>query len=696
MSSLNSLLSIGRSALFASQASIQVTGNNIANVDTEGYSRQTVVLKDGAYVNTAPGQLGSGVVAQEVVRSHDSFIEGQYIQKISARDRFQALYGGLTSVQNLVNESNTDGINKSLSAFFDNWGDLASAVASNASATAMLGNTETLLRLFRSTSDAMANLEKQANESIAADVDTVNSLAEEIADLNRQINQIQIDGVNNPNSLYDQRDQKVRDLASLLDVNVIDNGKGNITVNTNAGQTIVDGTVSYEFKFEQGQTVRQLSSASRAADSDVQCYYEGADSHEYTVKVVSNGGVGGTAAFQVSLDGGRTWITDDSGKTATFAANGEDGKIKAGDLDIWFGTTSNAGTLPASDLNVGDTFTLVPKKALYWYTTAGTPVNVTPQQYPDGTDNPTRLTGGALAGGFEFRDTKLGGYRDSLDAMVETMVWEVNRVHSQGAGLSAFASVRGSYGVTDPDAALGSNASGLVFGDRLVAGATMIYAYDASGKMVSNAAISIDPAVDSLNDVVDKINAAFPGTLSASVVNNQLSITGVGAATFQFGDDSSGLLAALGVNTLLSGSTASDVAINSVVTSDPGRVCIGHVGADGLVAAGDNATAKAMAALQDKSVNFHATGKAVSSQTLGGYYGALVGRIGSDTSSASYQASYQGTLASQLKDEQLSVSGVSLDEELTNLIKFQHSYQAAAKLISTADALFETLLGLKN
>ncbi len=95
-------------------------------------------------------------------------------------------------------------------------------------------------------------------------------------------------------------------------------------------------------------------------------------------------------------------------------------------------------------------------------------------------------------------------------------------------------------------------------------------------------------------------------------------------------------------------------------------------------------------------MDFLVNGKTVSSQTLGDYYSTLVGSVGSDTSAASYKYSYQSTLASSLSDAKLAVSAVSLDEELTNLIMYQHSYQAAAKLISTADSMFETILGMKN
>jgi flagellar hook-associated protein 1 FlgK len=697
MSGITSLLSMGAGALRANQAALQVTGNNISNVDTEGYSRQSVVLKDGQYVNTFTGQVGTGVVAQEVVRAHDKFVEAQYLTKVSARDRYQTLLNGLKSVQNLVNESNAKGFNSALSKFFDDWGDLTTSPDSAAVRQTLVDDTETMLSILRSEADSMQQLEDQANQSIAAGVDKLNQLAKDIADLNNQINQTQIDGKNNPNNLYDQRDVKLRELASLVDINVVDNGKGDIIVNTTAGQTIVDRTVAFDFKFEQGQTVRQLSSASITAGSDVQAYYDGSDSNEYTLKVVSGGAVGGgaPARFQVSLDGGRTWLKDDDGQEMEFSAEGSGAKVRVGELDIYFANILDKTNPATSNLNVGDTFTLVPKKAINWYTTAGTPENVTPQQYADGTDNARRLTGGSLAGAFLFRDAELGQFQSTLDAFAESMVWEVNRIHSQGAGLTNFSSVLGTNAVVDSSYALDSPTSGLTYGNRLQSGASMMYVYDANGALTASAAVSFTPG-DSLDDVITAINGAFGGAVTASVVNNRLSIVGESGATFQFGDDSSGLLAALGVNTFLTGSKAADVAVNDVVGTDLNRINAGHVGTDGLVAVGDNLTAKAMTKLENTEIAFSVAGKTTVNQTLTDYYASLVSKVGSDTASASYQATYQAALAAELNEQQLSTSGVNLDEELTNMIKFQHSYQAAAKLVSTANSMFETVLGLKN
>jgi len=296
--------------------------------------------------------------------------------------------------------------------------------------------------------------------------------------------------------------------------------------------------------------------------------------------------------------------------------------------------------------------------------------------------------------------------------MTKSMIWEINRIYSQGTGSTAYGSCTGTYGVTDPTAALGTSSAGLTYGSRLASGASMLYMYNAStGTLASSAAINFasihaaishfDPATDSLQDVAEAINHTFTTSsggslLTASVVNGQLKLTAASGYNFRFGDDSSGLYAALGLNTLLTGSTAGDAAINSVMTSDPAKVCVGHVGAGGLAASGDTTTATAIAALQSTSVKFYVNGKATSTQTLGGYYDTLVGTVGSDTAAASYQYSYQSTLASTFKEQKLSVSAVSLDEELTNLIMYQHSYQAAAKLISTADELMQTILGLKS
>ena len=106
---------------------------------------------------------------------------------------------------------------------------------------------------------------------------------------------------------------------------------------------------------------------------------------------------------------------------------------------------------------------------------------------------------------------------------------------------------------------------------------------------------------------------------------------------------------------------------------------------------------KAIAALATKQVTVPETSRNKEySGTLSGYYSTLVSKVGTDTATARFNGAFQRTMANDLDDRQQALSGVNLDEEMSNLIKFQNSYKAAAKLISTADQMFQTLLGLKQ
>jgi flagellar hook-associated protein 1 FlgK len=711
MPGISSVLNIAQSGLRASQLAIEVTGNNIANVDTEGYSRQVLLLEEAMSINYSPGQLGTGVLAKQVIRLFDKFVEMQYLDKSSTAESYEAAYNALQSVEALFNESNTSGINSALTKFLKDLQELTTSPQNSAVREVLIDDAENLLSMISQVDSDMASIQNQMDDYIASDVGRINSLAKEIADINAQINKYAVPGSNEPNGLYDLRDTKVRELATIVDLQYVDNGYGDITIMTKAGHTIVDGATTFSFSFEQGRTVKMLNQASTF---DGQAYYDGSDENEYTLQVVNGGTVAsgaGAATFRVSLDGGKTWLKDDNGDDILYSARPEDGKVRVGELDIWFGATDNPDAAPADgNLTAGDTFTLVPKKAVYWHKSAGTVINVTPQAYANGTQNTSRITGGSLNGYFTVRDVNVSAYRDRLASFTEGLVWEVNRIHSQGAGLSTFKYAMGSYAVADPNVALGDPSSGLTFGDRLASGVSSMYFYDAAtGKLASAASFGMidfdlaasgvqgfDPSVHSLNNVVAAINANFGTFCNAQVINGALSVTANPGYTFAFGADSAGLYAALGVNTFFTGSIPYDAAVNTVVANDPNYINAAHVNGSGELNSGDNTTALALAALSGKNVSFSTFADGETSQTLSGYYNSLVGLVGVDTQNAKYNYLYQSALAKELAARQDAVSAVNLDEEMSNLIRFQQSYQAAAKLINTADQMFQTILGMKS
>jgi flagellar hook-associated protein 1 len=593
-----------------------------------------------------------------------------------------------------------------LSAFWADWQTLSANPDNQSVRSALLGHASNLEQAVGVVYNDLQRLQSQTDDTIRAEVGEINKLLESIASLNRQITVTEETGKNNANGLRDQRAMLVRELAEKIDIRYIDNGLGNVTITTQAGHTLVDGVSAFRLAFESVPSIPNLQSGSTYNGLPT---FDGVSSSEYTVKILNGDSVnpvtvprgsGDALEFSVSMDGGKTWMTNDAG-VSEFTYTGEAFLLPDGRGTLTFpnGTDGNVA------LQKGDSFTVLPNKSLFWYETTSSKINITPQIMPNGEDNERRLTGGTLAGYFQFRDTSVGGYIEKLDAFSKSLAWEVNRLHSQGAGLERYEEVIGTYRVTDSALSLKAK-SGLVFGDKLESGNLMIGVYDKStGALAQFSALdfsslegiqNFNPETHSLQNVVEAINRAFTGKLTASVSDNQLQIKAADGFDFAFGSDSTGLLAALGVNTFFDGSDARTLSLNNTVRGNTARINTGHINGAGEMNEGDNTTAKAIAALQNKAVSTRTVIEGTTRQTLGEYYSTLVAKAGSDTQAAKFNFEYQQALANDLKARQESVSGVNLDEEMTNLIKFQHAYTAAAKLITTAESMMQVLLGLKN
>lgn len=703
-SSLNALMGIGNGALFASQAALQTTGNNVANVHTAGYSRQYVRFETMPSLDYYPGQMGQGVKAAEVLRHFDKFVERNYLNKASEQSRWQAQSSQLSSLEAVFNESTGLGIGNALQDFYKSWEKLSQFPDDLAARSSLISKTQTLTQILHTAGQSMANMYDRIDGMVADDVNNANIIIKQIAELNRQINMHSEPGKNNANTLLDQRDQLVRQLSSLIDVDVIDKGEGNYIVNMKGGFTLVDGVENFELYYG-GSTSYMTPRPDTVFNGSIE--YNGQDGYEYTVEFVQGGTLGADdAQFRVSLDGGKTWMKDENGNDKLFTAREAGHEVQVKDLGIYFSHGTN------DTFTAGDKFTIVPKSTLYWIEPTIGPINVSPQAFMDGTENHTRAIGGSIGGNLMFRDYNLTEIRDQLDKFAETLIWEVNRLHSQGAGLQMHNGIRGQYGAAHSDVPLSRDDSGLFWKDRLQAGNFSVGIYDPDGNLVIGNPgsahfmdVNFDPATDSLDDVAAKINAAAAAwtdgggnpILSATVTpDNKLEIQCVDGFTFGLGNDTSGLLAALGINTFFNGTTASDITVREEVVQNHNLVNAGHINGAGESNAGDSEIARQIAALADTKVSFTTWNGVKSNQSIGNYYGSIVSNVGGKAASANFNRTSVTIVANELEDRQSEVAGVNLDEEMTNLIKFQSSYKAAAKLITTADQMLQTLLSLKQ
>ncbi len=707
---LSGLMSIGKSALNASQAWISVTGNNIANADTEGYSRQYVDQRDSYSMTTKPGAQGMGVNAQQVLRYYDAFLERSYVRQSTVSSRWNEQDTIMTSLEGLFNESNRSGLNSAMGLFFEAWQDLALYPDSTAHREALLSYADSMRDMFSSTVDSIKQLQSEMDKSIDEAVSRVNEISKAIAELNKQITANTVDGISNPNNLYDERDRLVRELATLVDVETVDNGKGNFQVQLTTGQPLVDGQQSWEIEMLGPQAENRLKPESTYQG---QIEFDGSDGFEYTVEIVNGGNVGDTPPpqFRVSLDGGKTWLRDDNGQELRYDITDNDGDGKVDPVQVKNLTISFTDT---QNFHAGDCFDIVPKRALYWIEPTRGPENITPQQYLNGTENTDRVTGGKLASYFNIRDDNCNRYLDEVNATAEALIWEVNRLHSQGVGLKPLDYAQGTQTIGAIDQALGSPQAMHAYSDRLQAGNVNFHFYDkTTGDHVSSGMLdfddatpgiqNFDPSVHTLEDVRKAINTSFPdgagnNMLNATIQDGRLLIEANpdSNVSFAMGADSSGLMAALGINSFFSGSNAVDMAVNDMLYQDADYVAAGRVNGQYQMNVGDNSLANDMGLLSTKNVVISTVWKTVDNQSITSYYSNLVTTVGSDRLQSKTNAEYNTTLTQDLDDRVASVSGVNLDEELANLIKYQSFYTAAAKLITTADQMLETLLGLKQ
>jgi flagellar hook-associated protein 1 FlgK len=292
--------------------------------------------------------------------------------------------------------------------------------------------------------------------------------------------------------------------------------------------------------------------------------------------------------------------------------------------------------------------------------------------------------GGEIQGTMEARDEILGGFTKQLDQLAAAVIHETNRIHSQGEGLEGYATVTGTYAVQDANAALNSDAAGLFF-DPQHGNFTLKVRNTTSGE-TTESVINIDldgiGTETSLNDLVASLNAV--GQVTAQVTaDGKLQISAASGYELRFGNDSSGVLASLGINTLFTGTDSGNIGVNQTVAGNQKLLATGKGGGPG-----DSSNAVLLSKVL--------TG---ASKQLGGlsitqFQDNLVGGVAQ--SSSAEQAVSKGFTGfrDSLLTQREQISGVSIDEETLNIKNLQRTYQASARIITVVDELFNTLLNI--
>ena len=236
---INRLVDIGKSALFTAQQAISVAGHNIANVNTPGYSRQQVTLAENRPENGSPGQIGTGVHAESIRRSFDSFVEEQLLASRERLGEFTASSNALARLEPLFGDANNQGIGAGLNEFFGALQDVATNPNDLSARTVFLSKATALAGRFNQSAADLTAAQESIDRQVGQTVTDVNRLTSQIADLNTKIAEAESRG-QQANDLRDERGVALADLGELIEISSIEDATGQLTVFAGRGHVLVD------------------------------------------------------------------------------------------------------------------------------------------------------------------------------------------------------------------------------------------------------------------------------------------------------------------------------------------------------------------------------------------------------------------------------------------------------------------------
>ncbi len=648
----SSLLSIGSSGVQAFQRSLNTIGNNIANVNTDGYSKQRVELSSRIPQPTGYGFAGSGVQTTSITRSFDVFIEGSIRNTTSSAKEFETFQALAAQLDNVLADPDA-GVSSSMQNFFNAMQDVADAPSSPATREVLLRQGENLSEQFNQLSSWMNSVRGQMNSDIRGSVAEINRISNTIANLNESIVMQQGRSGGQPaNDLLDQRDTLIRNLSELVSVSTVQQDDGSINVMAGTGQVLVVGNKA----------------------STLEIYIEASDPNQLGIAIRGSGGIQVPITDQLSGGkiGGLLSFRDRMLDPASNSLG-----LTAISLGNYINLQQNQGMDLDGSLGL-DFFSVAQPKAL---TLAGTPGNVS-VAFNDisqltNNDYTMRYSGGAWQ--LTRNDT------DQVVTMTGTGT-AADPFIADGLSLEiGVAPANGDAYIIRPTRNGANDIQMTLVNNRQIAAATPLRSLTA-GSNTGTGAISAG-AVTDIN------NAAFQttaGQLSPPVLVRFSSTT-----SYDVFDNSNPA-----VPVLLEAGIAYNPATGGEVFPTPGGLDYGYsVNLNGAPAAGDEFSTEyntggigdnRNALLLSATANLKLMANGTASITDS--YSALVADVGSDTKQAEMNALAQSRVLDQAVATRESISGVNLDEEAANLVRFQQAYQAAAQVITVANAMFDTLL----
>lgn len=260
------LLNIGKSGLFAAKKSMSTTSHNIANANTEGFSRQEVRTETGISLGEGDYVLGTGVEIQSIRRAHDELVEKKLNNSITNHEYDKERSLQLGHVEEIFNEINSEGMNKVLNRFFNSFRELSNQPENETVRSVVKENAKIVTGDFHRIQSTLDDVRGSINKKISLTVDEINGLTRTIAKLNKEINVEEVTG-SMANDLRDQRDRALRTLTEFFPLSTYSDSQGQFVVSIEGVGSIVAGGLAQELV--AGPTLKDGANSSDKGDIGV-------------------------------------------------------------------------------------------------------------------------------------------------------------------------------------------------------------------------------------------------------------------------------------------------------------------------------------------------------------------------------------------------------------------------------------------
>jgi flagellar hook-associated protein 1 FlgK len=649
---------IGISGLNAAQAGLDVIGNNIANAATEGYHRQRVELTPSAYGETVAGYIGAGVDVAGVTRLIDELLEREIVRQESANGQVAQELSTLSSVETTLGEfAEGSGLNATIDGFFDALRGLAAHPLEQVWRNETVNAAETLASEFRWLGASLRGLEDQIALEARNTVDTINAMIAQIAELNANV-QASAVGQGQANNLRDRRDQLVLELAGLVGIDVQQREYGVVDISV-AGLPLVTGSLTTPLQIQ------------RQADQSLAVFTSGREGCRLDVQ---GGRLGGLLSLKNELLGGLHADLDTLARTLIEQINRNhvQGVGQDGSFTQMTGWTLDGTDLAAnSAVSDGIFYVRVTDTATGQVARYGIDVDVsgaTPDTLASIAAKIDALTGlNASAFSSQLYVVAEAGYTfDFLPAVLPAPT-----ATNFTAAASPTVSVSGIY----------QGAENHTFQFTALGGGT-----------VGNGTLQLQ-VTNELGDLVDVLNIGSGYAAGDAIdLSNGLRIV-VSRGDLNAGDsfdvaafattDTSGFLAAAGMNAFFAGSGALDMQVCPAIVENPAQIATALGG--GLT---DNTAALRMAAVRDEAV------AGLGGMTPSEYYHRTVANLAQLVALKQSRQDNIQAVVQNLRKQRSEISSVNINDEAAQLLVFEQMFQAMAKYMNSLQTMMTTLMDI--